>query len=309
MSPRSSHAGRQTCRAGSRGRTCGAERYAFTLIEVLVVVAIIVLLVAVLLPSLRAAREQAKLTTCKANCRQIGTILAQYQTESGNYVPVIFNDAAPPYGWEGPGTNTPERTMLLSVALRAYDGRTRHLPRPEYDPESHWDSATRERYEAAWMPEFYVCPFERGKGPKREAYMGPSGPLVLYEILGRFECTFISLWSQRAVRPARDLEPEYAKLNWNRLQEAPNPALNSPANNYLKNRHRRWTVSDVRQYGGASLSDAYVSVCGKGEHMVQWGGNKVMNRFSHRTSGGGGTNAIFADTHVQWVKGLRIGGL
>jgi hypothetical protein len=159
------------------------------------------------------------------------------------------------------------------------------------------------------MPEFYVCPFERGKGPKRVSWLGPSGSLNLYEIVGRFECTFVSLWSQHSVRPVRDMEPEFAKLNWNRLQDASDPALNSPANKHLKNTHRRWTVSDVRRHGGASLSDAYVSVCGRGEHMVQWGGNKVANRDSHRTSQGGGTNAIFADTHVQWVKGLRIGGL
>ena len=64
---------------------------AFTLIEVLVVVAILALLVAVLLPSLQRAREQAKVVADQANCKQIGNITGEYQTEHKGRVPVLFN--------------------------------------------------------------------------------------------------------------------------------------------------------------------------------------------------------------------------
>lgn len=65
----------------------------FTLIELLVVVAIIVLLIAILLPSLSIAREQAKMTSCAANLRQLGIAAAGYSAEFGGHiVPAAYRD-------------------------------------------------------------------------------------------------------------------------------------------------------------------------------------------------------------------------
>lgn len=62
-------------------------RHGFTLIEVLVVVAILALLVSVLLPSLVRARESARAAQCQSNLKQMGSGITMYTVDSRSYLP------------------------------------------------------------------------------------------------------------------------------------------------------------------------------------------------------------------------------
>ena len=63
------------------------QQTAFTLIELIVVVAIIAILISLLLPALAKAKNEAKRTNCKSNLRQIGLAFAMYRGDHDSRFP------------------------------------------------------------------------------------------------------------------------------------------------------------------------------------------------------------------------------
>lgn len=62
----------------------------FTIVELLIVIAIIALLMSILLPAINRARTQAQTVRCASNLRQMGTVFQMYSTD--------WNDVIMPIG-------------------------------------------------------------------------------------------------------------------------------------------------------------------------------------------------------------------
>jgi prepilin-type processing-associated H-X9-DG protein/prepilin-type N-terminal cleavage/methylation domain-containing protein len=101
-------------------------RSAFTLVELLVVIAVVSLLIALLMPALSFAREQANRVKCLSNLRQIGQAALQHANEHRQHIQIAGNLAVA-------GSATPENLGDAAMVKYSYyqDGPVmRPLPLP-----------------------------------------------------------------------------------------------------------------------------------------------------------------------------------
>ena len=77
------------------------NRKAFTLIELLVVIAVIALLLSILLPALRMAKEQGRRVVCISMFKTIGLANNIYANECKDWFVPIDDDTVFPAGWYG----------------------------------------------------------------------------------------------------------------------------------------------------------------------------------------------------------------
>ncbi|MBN2580478.1 MAG: DUF1559 domain-containing protein [Pirellulales bacterium] len=146
---------------------------AFTLVELLVVVAVIGILVGLLLPAVQAARERARCMQCANNLKQIGTALHAYHDAQGSLPPGNYASTWGTCPGLTPITNSTDSEdrgnwMILLLPYleqnalhRGYDFQVAN--------EDEKNQSLRET-----IVSIYICPSDRDPGRLQIPAMGPA---------------------------------------------------------------------------------------------------------------------------------------
>ncbi|MFH0981470.1 MAG: type II secretion system protein [Planctomycetota bacterium] len=254
-----------------RQLTHTTRRPAFTLIEMLVVVAIISLLISILMPSLGRARDQAKGVHCLARLKEFGNALASYEN--------IYKDILPPAEWEpDEHSPTPKYGWCELLWPFVYREQVYDLNRPILDPTDNEpaDFPVQRNLAAERWEEYFLC--------KASAFHGINS--------GHYR-VYLPSWSASSYAIHAD-----GKFGDDTVPNPRQPASRSAIRPKLP------LLGDANEesYRGDGLGSDDCSYIDAGEaNDAGIGGNG--NRFSDRHFGG--TNYLYQDLHGEWDQGLR----
>ena len=168
-------------KTSTHGRLAKSRFRGFTLVELLVVIAVIAILAALLLPALGRAKERSLTTKCLSNLRQIGVAVQLYMDDNGSRYPATS------------GAN------WISFRLGGGD------PDPSFGSRFGFESATnRLLWQYTTSRELFHCPADRGMN--LSPWMRPFNNL--YEAVGTSYKYNSSLYdaSDPTRRPRKDPE-------------------------------------------------------------------------------------------------------
>ena len=138
----------------------GSRYHGFTLIEMLVVIAILSMLVAVLIPSLNAARQAAKRVSCQNNLRSIANAWTEYLDDHDDYFLQGINTNVNYGGKQGKCA-----PVFGSVALNPAEPDEKTPPVPK--PLNGYLSLPEVIFKGA---EVFQCPADKGSRDVQPSY-------------------------------------------------------------------------------------------------------------------------------------------
>ena len=151
-------------------------RKGFTLIELLVVISIIAILMAVMMPALGKAREQAKLVVCKSNVKQQGVAVCLYMQDNQQ----VFPTAVAPASYGGPSKSFNDSSYTADIyggqigdyGSAAYKIRllNSYLGLPANATKQMQDNALK----------IFICPSDNGATPGKGSYFVERKPTYWY---------------------------------------------------------------------------------------------------------------------------------
>ncbi len=283
----------------------------FTLIEMLVVVAIIALLIAILLPSLAKARELARQTICGTNMKEIGTTFYIYQSDNLDEFPSVAHDTPSSQtfpvvryiesmgGGQGGQPDDPRRDEISCVT---------NDPRCGAGPGSTRISTTR----SLWLlvrtgeviPKQFVC-------PSADDSVDPTVDVTTYfDFIGYSACSYgyqIPYDNTNTCRPSADVDPRMAIA-----------ADRGPWSSSHATQLGRWSGGDsppgfyVDSIDGDVTTVLYELLIDTNEELNEDSTPDKWKRFNSPNHGGQGQGAgqsvLYPDAHASF-KRKPLGGV
>ncbi len=142
-------------------KTHNKKQPAFTLIELLVVIAIIALLMSIILPSLRAVKEQATKAVCVSNLAQWGVLFTLYAEDNDDFFFAGYYSYTDP---EGTSHQSSQSDLWPYAMEPYYENPTlkfcpaaRHYARRSYDGRTAWRDKSAGTFSGSYGLNGWVC--------------------------------------------------------------------------------------------------------------------------------------------------------
>ncbi len=152
---------------GQHGKRRALARHAFTLVEILVSVAIMAVLIGILLPSLAMVRDTSQKVVCASNLRQTGLGLHMYATDNADLLPPSSFALGNGSAWD-----TSPIQLRIDAGLRGNTGDDRYF----------WDGLGF-LYEQSYLSDgrVFFCPSHLGENTfenQAERFAGEAGDIL-----------------------------------------------------------------------------------------------------------------------------------